>query len=117
KRREQIVYRTNVPPESANIAFVSSNEVSSSSNLSITDRSTSLAANRAIQISETTINDSSFTINTENFLLTDIFVEETSTISPIPLFYKHILSINNLRRDTDTGLGLNLDTGVSIISI
>jgi hypothetical protein len=118
KRREQILYRTSVDPDAANIAFVGSKEVSSSSNLSIADRSTSIAANRDIDITATTITGTkTFTINNENFVVTDIFVPETNTTSPLPLFYKHTLNTTNLPRVSPSTDDLSLDTGVTLVEV
>lgn len=105
KRREEILYRTSVPPQAANIAHVASSEVSSSSNLSVTDRSTSLQANRVREHEVTIVSDvKTFTIDTENFVVTDEFTTASQTITAIPLFYKHILSTENVPRDADNDL-------------
>jgi hypothetical protein len=118
KRREQVIYRTSLEPESANIAFVTSQEISSGTNLSIADRSTSLSANRATVADHTSISGTkTFTISTENFVVTDVFATGTNTISPVPLFYKHILSIDNVPRDETSTLGLDIDTGITVVSV
>ena len=116
KRREQIIYRTVIPPESINISFISSGTVSSSLNLSIADRSTSLDANRATNISPTTFSGAkTFTIDTENFVVTDVFTTSISTLSPVPLFYKHILDISKLPRVSEEDL--SLASGIRLISV
>jgi len=114
KRREEIVYRSTVSPNSANIAFIGGTDISSSNNLSIADRSTSLIANRDrdfnyISISGTDV----FYVNTENILVTDTFTDETETVSAVPLFYKHTLDSDKVPRDSDGAL----DTNVSLVSV
>jgi len=114
KRREEILYRTVLPSQAAGMAHIAGQEISSDLNLSVTDRSTSLAANRIREGNITTISNSiTFTIDTENFVVTDEYTSITSTIDAIPLFYKHILSDDNVPRDLDG----DLDTGVSILSV
>jgi len=114
KRREQILYRTTCPPQGANIAHVAGDPVTSSANLSIADRSSSLPANRVREGEVTTVTGTkTFTIDTENFVVTDEFTDETKTIVEIPLFYKHILSEDNLARE----LNGDLVSTISIISI
>lgn len=118
KRRADIVYRSGVPSDAANIAFVTTQELGSDTNLSIADRSTSLAANRVADIGYTTISGTkTFTINTEAFIVTDIFASETNTINPVPLFYKHTISFDNLPRVDASGGDLTLATGVAIVSV
>lgn len=100
KRKDAILYRTSVASNSAGVSFLSGIEVESGTCLSIADRSTSLAANRATKSTPVTISGTkTFTIDTDNFVVTDVYTEETSTISPTPLFYKHILGINTLGRE------------------
>lgn len=114
KRREEVIYRSAVSAASANIGFVGGSDVSSEENLSIADRSTSLAANRVRQENYTTISNSkTFDINTENFVVTDVFLEESETITPTPLFYKHILNEDRIPRDANG----DLDTGVSLVEV
>jgi len=114
KRREEVVYRSSVPAVAVNVSFVGGRDVSSSANLSIADRSTSLQANRVRDLSFTTVsNVKVFTINTENFVVTDVFVDETNTISPLPLFFKHTLSSDLIPRDANG----NLATGVSLLEV
>lgn len=114
KRREEIVYRSGVPANAANVAFVGGKDVSSSVNLSIADRSTSLGANRIRDLNYTTISGVKiFTISTDNFMVTDVFVDKTNTLISLPLFYKHTLSTDLVPRDVNG----NLSTGVSLLEI
>lgn len=114
KRREEIVYRSTVSPNSANIAFIGGVDISSSNNLSIADRSTSLIANRDRDISHINISGTDvFYVDTEDFIVTDTFTDETETVSAVPLFYKHTLSEDNVPRDSDGAL----DTNVSLVSV
>lgn len=111
KRRESILYRDSVPMSAANIAYVTSEEIAPSRNLSIADRSVSLEANRITnKIIRTESSIDQFTISTENFVVTDIFTDVTGTIAAIPLFYVHILDTSQLPRGTGDilGAGVNL---------
>lgn len=122
KRREEIVYRSSVPPESANVSYVASQEVNSSVNLSVADRSTSLQANRVSEVDPTNLSQvKTFQINTENFVVTDIFVTPQNTIESVPLFYRHILSTENLARVDATAIpdsnDFNVATGVKIVEV
>lgn len=114
KRRESIVYQSSVPANSTNIAFVGGAKISSEKNLSIADRSTSLAANRVRELNFTTIvATKTFNISTDNFVVTDVFVDETNTLSPLPLFLKHTLNTTLVPRDADG----DLDNGVTLLEI
>lgn len=114
KRREQILYRTSCPPQAANVAYITGNEVTSSENLSIADRSTSLPANRVREDDITITSDNhTFTIDTENFVVTDEFTDVTKTVTEIPLFYKHILNDDNIAREFNG----DLISTIQIISI
>ena len=118
KRREEITYRTSLQPSGANIALVASQAVTSDNNLSIADRSTSLLANRITETTYTTITGTkTFTINTENFVVTDVFADATSTINALPLFYKHTLSTVNVPRVDPDNEDYSLDSGVSLVSV
>lgn len=111
KRREEILYRNILGAQSANIAYIGSDPITSSTNLSIADRSTSLAANRVREVDATTVTGTKiFTIDTENFVVTDVFTDESQTIAALPLFYKH--ELKNVDRDVNG----NLDTGVTLVS-
>lgn len=99
KRREELSYHTGVPKNAANIAFVGATEIDMSTSLSIANRSTSLVANRPTTAAVTTISSAkTFQIATERFLVTDVFSQTIATLAPTPLFYKHVLSDDNLRR-------------------
>jgi len=99
KRREELSYHTGVPKNVANIAFVGADEVDMGISLSIADRSTSLVANRPTTAAITTISGTKiFEIATERFLVTDVFSQTIATLTPTPLFYKHVLSDESLRR-------------------
>lgn len=114
KRREEIVYRSNVPTSAANIGFVGGEDVSSENNLSVSDRSTSLPANRITQLNYTSISGTkTFNINTDNFVVTDVFTEQTNTINPLPLFYKHTINESLVPRDING----DLDTGVTLLEV
>ena len=114
KRREQILYRTTCPSQAASVSYIVSSQVTSSSNLAIADRSTSLAANR-VRDEDITVTSSTktFTIDTENFVVTDEFTDEIRTITAIPLFYKHVLNDDNIERDSDG----DIISTIKIISI
>lgn len=118
KRRENISYRSSVPAAGANIAYLSSAEVASDNNVSVADRSTSLSANRIRDIGITTISSSKvFSINTDSFVVTDIFTEPSNTLNEIPLFYKHVIPDARLPRVDFEGEDFSLDTGVTLVSL
>lgn len=98
KRIEEIIYKNTLEAGNLNIAFISNNPVISETNLSIIDRSTSLDANREFDTDPVTFTGSNFVIETENFLVTDVFTNPISTVGEIPLFYKHILGKDILSR-------------------
>ena len=118
KRVEEVVYRSSVNSNSVNVSFVRNEELNSTDNLSIVDRSGSLQANRVFDADFTVITDTDFfSIDTDNFIVTDIFVEASETILETPLFYKHILSTDNVSRvDVDNG-DYTLDTNIKLISL
>lgn len=98
KRRESLLYRSSSDSVNVNLAYVQGEEISSNRNLSIRDRSTILPENRSIirnrdQLLE---NVGGFSIETEKFLVTDIFTNPIGSQTKIPLFYKHVPSIELL---------------------
>ena len=102
KRRETIAYYNALSASAANIAYIVSEDISPTNNLRIVDRSTSLVSNRGISIDEVEISSANqFTIEVENFLVTDISVtDNTGTV--IPLFYQHVIDSFKLPRTSDT---------------
>jgi hypothetical protein len=118
KRREEIVYKTKLEPSSSNIALVTSQAISPDKNLSITDRSTSLLANRISQQGYTTLNTvDTFVANTDNILITDIFTAATNTVAALPLFYNHIINIDKLPRVDPDNENYTLESGLTLVSI
>jgi hypothetical protein len=117
KRPENIIYQSNLNNESTSVAFLSNNPILSETNLSIADRSTSIANNRVVNEAITTFVGSSFTIDTENFLVTDVFTTSTNTISSIPLFYKHIVGNKLLSRVDTINEDWDLAANTKLISI
>lgn len=94
KKRVDINYRSSTSSSVVNLAFVQSTETSSSNNLSVNDRSTSLPENRvnAQLVDQILDGIAGFTIETDQFLVTDVFTDAISTQIPLPLFYQHTLS-------------------------
>jgi hypothetical protein len=116
KRRENMRYRESVPLDSVNVAFVGSEALAASRNISIADRSTFLFANRIVERDYTTISSTNnFDISTDNFVVTDIYTDALVTQSPLPLFFKHVLDITNLPRVSATDL--SLAAGVRLMSV
>lgn len=102
KRREIIAYKTTLPTTNTGISFVNSATISANNNLSIADRSISLSANRILNTGYTTItNTKTFSITLDDFVVTDVFLDSTNTVTPIPLFYKHVLDSDKLPREID----------------
>lgn len=92
KRRENVTYNANLDVTGSNISFVSSSSINANDNLSIVDRSTSLVINRDTVSNYTSISGTkTFTIETDSFVVTDIFLPVTNTIADLPLFLKHTL--------------------------
>jgi len=92
KRRERVVYRTLSNQDNINIAYLIGQEINPSSNLFISDRSTSLTQNRIPSVQDQRIlTSSAITANVDKFLVTDIFTEETPTQAEVPLYLVHTL--------------------------
>jgi hypothetical protein len=107
KRRESIIYSGALSPAAANLAYITTPLISVENNLSIADRSTSLPANRIFQSNYVLIdNNDQFTVETDNFEVTDVFLDSSETITPLPLFKKHLLQ--NFDPDTETLLGYQI---------
>lgn len=94
KRKELVQFRSASSSDNVNLAFVQSEDLNSSTNLSVADRSTSLVENRSLTELDDQILEAvaGFTIETDLFLLTDIFTVNLITQQPIPLFFQHNLS-------------------------
>lgn len=115
KRREDILYRTLLRSSSSNIAFVSTTPLTTLSAINILDRSTSLPHNRAEDVDSQIYTDvKSFFSETENFLVTDIFTTATG-ISTTALYYKHVISTDNVSRVSDDDE--TLATGVKLLEV
>ena len=92
KRREKVVYRALSDNDNINIEYLIGNTISPDDNVYISDRSTSLVQNRVPSADDiTTETTSSFTLNVDQFLVTDIFTSPTPTQPSQPLFYVHTL--------------------------
>lgn len=92
KRRERVVYRTLSNQDNVNLAYLIGQEVTPSNNMVISDRSTSLTQNRIPKTQDVTIETtSSFTLNVDKLLATDVFTVETATLPETPVFYQHTL--------------------------
>jgi hypothetical protein len=98
KRRESILYRSSSNSVNVNLAYVQGEEISSDRNLSIRDRSTILPENRSIIRNRDQLLESvnGFSIETEKFLVTNIFTNPIGSQTKLPLFYKHVPSIELL---------------------
>lgn len=94
KRKELVQYRSASSSSNVNLSFVQSEDVNSSINLTVNDRSTSLVANKVLTELEDQILDdvSGFTIETDLFFVTDVFTVDLITQTRIPLFFQHNLS-------------------------
>jgi len=99
KRPELITYKSRVTDQSANIAYVGSTALSSDANMNIEDLAGSIAANRVVEDIVVSNVTESFSIETTDFLLTDIFTEHTNSAPKQPLFYQHKFS--NFNPDTE----------------
>lgn len=96
KRKEKLVCRTLSNQDNINLAYLMSSDTTPQDNLYIADRSTSLNQNRIPSSFEyVSFTGSKFYINTDKFLVTDIFTTETATQPAKPLFYYHKLKYFN----------------------
>jgi len=83
KRREYLTYNGALGTTAANLAYITTPEVSVANNLYISDRSSSLPANRIYQSNYIVFDGIYFTTETDLFEVTDIFLAESETISEI----------------------------------
>ena len=116
KRRETPRYLDSVPEDAVNIAYVGGELVEVARNLSIIDRSASLFPNREFEAEYRTLTYTDmFSTPTSNFLVTDVFTVDVKSRTSVPLFYKHVLSLDNVPRTSSTDL--TLTSGVTLLSI
>lgn len=114
KRRESVLFKNTVPINAASVAYISGPELSASRNLSIVDKSTFLAANKVVNTDPITRDSiGSFLIETDQFLVTDVFTTSLNSQITTPLFYKHVINTTNLRRQTNG----NLASGVTLLKV
>jgi hypothetical protein len=94
KRKELVQYRSASSSSNVNLSFVQSEDVNSSVNLTVNDRSTSLVANKVLtELADQILDDvAGFTIETDLFFVTDVFTVDLITQQRIPLFFQHNLS-------------------------
>lgn len=94
KRREGVDFSSTSIASNVNLAYCESEDIESDVNLTISDRSTSLVENRTIIHAQDEIlaSTDTFNIETDQFLVTDIFNTDFNTQSTVPLFYKHVPS-------------------------
>lgn len=91
KRREDVLYKSTSRPDNVNLSFAQIDTLNSDNTLSIRDRSTSLPENRSVlQLTDQLLTGvRGFNIETDQFLVTDVFADVTSSVVDVPLFYKH----------------------------
>lgn len=109
RRREKFAFRSRVADSSVGISYVGNEAISSEKTLFVADKSSDLTSNRIENITQYLVvpNIMAYDIETTNFLVTDVFTTETSTIQNIPLFFNHIISTINVPRVSDTNYTLN----------
>lgn len=107
-RRVDVLYRSKRDDDSAHLAFYSAAQPLSSSIVSITDRSSSLIGNRIVSSLEYTLAEgvAFYSLPTDKFLVTDIFADVSSTVRPIPIFFKHVLNQDLVPRISSSDLTL-----------
>ena len=109
KRREQITYQTITNSNQVNISYVAAPPVVPDINLHITDKSTSVPANRPQSSEDVSLfTGSTTTAATSDILITDTFTTAANTIITKPLFFVHDLNSENFPNDS-------ADTIISII--
>jgi len=94
KRRESVQFKTTSSSNNLNLAFIHGQALHSDENLSIRDRSTVLPENRAISRNTDQVLKSvdGFNIETEQFLVTDVFTDPIGNQPELPLFYQHVIN-------------------------
>ena len=101
KRKDNILYTGQSHTGNVNLAFAQTKAINSADNLFISDRSTSLEANRIIDLESDTFTGASFSSEVDTFFLTDIFTEETTTQESTPLYFQHLISRDNYNPDNN----------------
>jgi hypothetical protein len=114
KRREKIIYRSNVLPANANISYLTNSEKASSVNVSVVDRSTSLTANSKREENILTQSTIQFISKTTNFQITNIYTDLTASIPENPLFLQHTIDTTHLDRVSSTDLTVS---GVKLLDV
>jgi hypothetical protein len=99
KRKERIVYSAQTQPDNINLAFLDVKAVNSDRNMFLSDRSGSIPANKIQVTDPITFTSTSYSIETNSFLLTDISI--LINAANIPLFYKHLISTDRYTPGTD----------------
>lgn len=119
RRREEILFKKTTDNQNVNISYFSSDSINTLNSLYIADRSSSLLANRVETDSDSVVlNDAgSYTIDTDKFLLTDVFTDPDNTIGIIPLYYQHIIDTNKVLRTSTTDLTLPANTKLISVQI
>lgn len=104
KRKELVQFRSTSSSQNINLSFVQSENLNSSTNLTVNDRSTSLVGNRFLTELDYQILEDipGFSIETDLFYLTDIFTVNLTTQQRLPLFFKH-----ELQRTLEAGEAYN----------
>ncbi len=106
RRREEIIFKQTTDNENVNISYFSTDSLNTLNSLYIADRSSSLLANRVEVDSDSVILDnvSSYTIETDKFLLTDVFTDPDNTVGVVPIYFQHVIDTNKVLRTSDTDL-------------
>ena len=112
KDQHRIVFKSLTDYSIPTLGYVASQEVTSSRNLSILDRSDSVEENQFTTSSSTVLfTGLSFLTQTKEFSVTDIFTDSDATTSREPLFYAH--SVSQHDSDLTTVLSIQvLDSGL-----
>ena len=102
RRKEKIIFRSILDEESVSLDYLSNPSINSKNTLNIFDTSAALSANKVQTNDEYIIikNISEYSIYTNKFLITDIFITDFTTTNKVALFYKHILDNNRLPKTT-----------------
>ncbi len=121
RRQESILYKSSHSIEAANVAYVSSKPVISTSAMHIADKSQSLIANHIEKLDAPVNieNLSEYDVPTDKFVVTDVYIEDISG-TPVPLFFKHILSTATLPRVAYSDITIDSDyklTAVEVLDI
>lgn len=94
RRKENVVFKSKLKNDSVGLNYLSNDNLNTLNALCLIDKSSTLTANNVQANIDYAVveNIAAYDIQTDQFLITDIFITEYNTANQIALFYKHILT-------------------------